>query len=145
MKENFGRDYDDQNIFSKIIKGEIPSYKVYEDEHTLVIMDIMPQSKGHLLIITKEKSATFFDLSIEAAQACIKTAKLIAPYLMQLTKADGLIIKQFNHEVAGQTVFQVHFHLIPVYADKEMQAHARHNVDMEELKQFAEELKNMIH
>lgn len=144
MNENFGHDFDEQNVFSKIIRNEIPSFKIYEDDQTLAIMDIMPQSKGHVLVITKEKSATFFDLSLDAAHACMDTAKKIAPALMKLTKADGMILKQFNHEVAGQTVFQVHFHLIPVYSDQELAAHSKTQVDMDELKKFADELKAMI-
>ncbi len=129
--------YDSNNIFAKIIRGDAPSFKVYEDEHTYVLMDIMPQSKGHTLILTKEPAATMFELSTEAAQACIATAKKIAPALMAVTGAQGLTVCQFNGAVAGQTVDHVHYHLIPRYEDQDMTLHAKEVGDLDTIKALA--------
>ncbi|NEN76644.1 HIT domain-containing protein [Pelistega sp. NLN82] len=137
--------YDNNNVFAKILRGELPSFNVYEDDKTYAMMDIMPQSKGHLLILTKEPAPTFFELSEEGAKACIATAKKIAPILMKITQADGLILTQFNHECAGQTVFHVHYHLIPRYAGQQnVQAHARVEGDKEEIKALAEALRHAL-
>lgn len=132
--------YDDNNVFAKILRGELPSFKIYEDDKTFAMMDIMPQSKGHLLVLTKEPAPTFFDLSEEGAKACIATAKKIAPVLMKVTGADGLVVSQFNHECAGQTVFHVHYHLVPHYIGQKVSDHAREKGNMEEIKALAEQL-----
>ncbi|MBP6117248.1 MAG: HIT family protein [Neisseriaceae bacterium] len=132
--------YDSNNIFAKIIRGEAPSFKVYEDEHTYVLMDIMPQSTGHTLILTKEPAATMFELSTEAAQACIATAKKIAPALMAATGAQGLTVCQFNGAVAGQTVDHVHYHLIPRYEGESMNLHAKEVGDLDAIKALGEKI-----
>lgn len=136
--------YDSNNIFAKIIRGEAPSFKVYEDEHTYVLMDIMPQSTGHTLILTKEPAATMFELSTEAAQACIATAKKIAPALMTVTGAQGLTVCQFNGAVAGQTVDHVHYHLIPRYEGENMNLHAKEVGDLEAIKALGEKIAAAI-
>lgn len=132
--------YDNNNVFAKILRGELPSFKVYEDDKTYAMMDIMPQSRGHLLILTKEPAPTFFDLSEEGAKACIATAKKIAPVLMKVTGADGMVVSQFNHECAGQTVFHVHYHLVPRYIGKAVNEHANAKGDMDDIKALGEEL-----
>ncbi|ETD72725.1 HIT family hydrolase [Pelistega indica] len=136
--------YDENNVFAKILRGELPSFKIYEDDKTFAMMDIMPQTKGHLLVLTKEPAPTFFDLSKEAAEACIATAKKIAPVLMKVTGADGLVISQFNHECAGQTVFHVHFHLVPHYIGQTVAKHSHTPGNMEEIKALAEQLKQEL-
>lgn len=130
--------YDNNNVFAKILRGELPSFKIYEDDKTYAMMDIMPQTKGHLLVLTKEPAPTFFDLSVEGAQACMATAKKIAPVLMKVTGADGLVVSQFNHECAGQTVFHVHYHLVPRYIGEKVDKHAHKPGNMEEIKALAE-------
>ncbi|NLY63928.1 MAG: HIT family protein [Alcaligenaceae bacterium] len=132
--------YDTNNIFAKILRGEAPSFKVYEDEKTYVMMDIMPQTTGHTLILTKEPAANLFDLSEDAAQACVVTAKKIAPAIMKVTQADGIILSQFNGEAAGQTVDHVHFHLVPRYAGQDVRAHAKEQGDFEAIKVLAEKI-----
>lgn len=136
--------YDDNNVFAKILRGELPSFKIYEDDKTYAMMDIMPQTKGHLLVLTKEPASTFLDLSEEGAQACIATAKKIAPILMRVTGADGLVISQFNHECAGQTVFHVHYHLVPRYIGAKVDEHAHTLGNMEEIKALAEVLSKEL-
>ncbi|MBP6345000.1 HIT family protein [Neisseriaceae bacterium CLB008] len=136
--------YDSNNIFAKIIRGEAPSFKVYEDEHTYVLMDIMPQSTGHTLILTKEPAVTLFELSTEGAQACIATAKKIAPALMAVTGAQGLTMCQFNGAVAGQTVDHVHYHLIPRYEGESMNLHAKEVGDLDAIKALGEQIAAAI-
>ncbi|NOL48523.1 HIT family protein [Pelistega europaea] len=136
--------YDNNNVFAKILRGELPSFKIYEDEKTYAMMDIMPQSKGHLLVLTKEPAPTFFDLSEDGAKACIATAKKIAPVLMKVTGADGLVVSQFNYECAGQTVFHVHYHLVPHYIGQKVSDHARQQGNMEEIKALAEQLAKAL-
>lgn len=116
--------YDPGNIFGKMVRGEIPSVKVYEDETVLAIMDIFPQSRGHVLVIPKSASRNLLD-------ADPGDVALVAAYLPKLaravkaaTKADGLRLMQFNEAPAGQTVFHLHFHLIPIYAGAEPGRHA---------------------
>ena len=136
--------YQNDNIFAKIIRNEAPSYKVYENDDTYVMMDIMPESKGHLLVLPKEGAANIFDISDEAISACVKTCKKIAPALMKATNADGLIISQFNHEAAGQTVFHLHFHMLPVYEGQKRAEHARVQGVPEELIALAKEIASYI-
>jgi histidine triad (HIT) family protein len=126
-------DYDPQNIFAKMLRGEIPSIKVYEDEVVLVVMDIFPQSPGHTLVIPKSASRNLMD-------ADPGDVALVAAYLPKLaravkaaTKADGIRLVQFNEAPAGQTVFHLHFHLIPVYAGAELGRHGGGKADEAEL------------
>jgi len=136
--------YDSQNIFAKILRGEAPSFKIYEDDKTYAMMDIMPQTRGHLLILTKEGAETLLDLSVEGAQACVATAKKIAPALLEVTKADGFILSQFNNEIAGQTVYHVHFHLVPRYAGQTVEPHARVKGDMAEIAELGKQIAAAI-
>ncbi|MGH8814632.1 MAG: HIT family protein, partial [Advenella sp.] len=132
--------YDSQNIFAKILRAEAPSFKIYEDDKTYAMMDIMPQTKGHLLILTKEEAETLLDLSVEGAQACVATAKKIAPALLEVTKADGFILSQFNNEIAGQTVYHVHFHLVPRYIGQKVERHGRVKGNMDEIAALAQQI-----
>lgn len=136
--------YDSQNIFAKILRAEAPSFKIYEDEKTYAMMDIMPQTRGHLLILTKEEAETLLDLSVEGAQACVATAKKIAPALLEVTKADGFILSQFNNEIAGQTVYHVHFHLVPRYIGEKVERHGRVKGDMDEIAELARKIAAAI-
>ena len=136
--------YQDDNIFAKILRGEAPSYKVYENDDTFVMMDIMPESKGHLLVLPKEAAKNILDISDEAISACARTCKKIAPALMKATNADGLIVSQFNHAPAGQTVFHLHVHMIPVYEGQSRAAHGRTQGNPEELVALAKEIASYI-
>ena len=104
--------YDPNNIFAKIIRGEAPCFKVYEDAATLAFMDIMPQAEGHTLVIPKEGAVSIFDLSADGAAALIKTTKKIAAAVKEVTGAPGVMLAQLNGEAAGQTVFHIHLHLL---------------------------------
>ncbi|GES51722.1 hydrolase [Rhizobium sp. NBRC 114257] len=105
--------YDDNNIFAKILKGDIPSYRVYEDEHTVAFMDVMPQSPGHTLVVPKAPSRNIFDADPAALQQAITVVQKIAVAVREAFDADGVYIAQFNEPPAGQTVFHLHFHVIP--------------------------------
>lgn len=108
---------DNNCIFCKIIAGEIPSNTIYEDEEFKVILDISPASKGHSLIIPKEHYANIYDIDEEVAARAIKLAKKLAARMTDVLGCEGFNILQNNGEVAGQTVFHFHMHLIPRYAD----------------------------
>src|SRR6185369_7153018 len=104
--------YDSNNVFARILRGEIPAVKVYEDDKTLAFMDVMPQSDGHTLIIPKESAENFFDLSPEGAAALIATTQKVAKAVKKSLNTPGIMIAQLNGAPAGQSVFQVHFHVI---------------------------------
>ena len=105
----------DDCIFCKIAAGEIPSRKIYEDKDLIAIMDLSPTSKGHSLIIPKEHYTNIYDIDEEVAGKAMKLAKKLAGHMTEVLGCDGFNILQNNHEVAGQTVFHFHMHLIPRY------------------------------
>jgi len=105
--------YDNNNIFAKILRGEMPCTKVYEDDETLAFMDIMPQVAGHTLVIPKEPAETLLDLSDEAAANLLQKVKLIAGAVKKGLNADGITLFQLNGTAAGQTVPHAHFHIMP--------------------------------
>ena len=106
---------DNNCIFCKIAGGEIPSSTLYEDEMVRVILDISPASKGHALILPKEHYANLYEISDEMASHVIKTAKKMAKKMQEELGVEGLNVLQNNGELAGQTVFHYHMHLIPRY------------------------------
>ena len=132
--------YDNQNIFAKIIRGEAPCFRVYEDEKTLAFMDIMPQADGHVLVIPKEPAENIFDLSPEGAAALLQTTKKIAAAVKHVMAAPGILIAQLNGEAAGQTVFHIHFHVIPRSGGIDLRLHARDKADFTKLKSLAEKI-----
>ncbi|WP_220721142.1 HIT family protein [Agarivorans litoreus] len=135
--------YDNNNIFAKILRGEMSCLKVYEDEHTLAFMDIMPQADGHTLVIPKEAAETLLELSDDAAAATIKTVKKVAKAVKQAMDADGVSLVQFNGAAAGQTVPHIHFHIIPGSL-AEARSHARNMVDNESLQPFADKISALL-
>jgi histidine triad (HIT) family protein len=119
-----GIDYDPNNIFSKILRGEIPCHVVYEDEHTLAFMDVMPQAEGHTLVIPKVPSRNILDADPTTFMWLMPTVQKIARAVKKTFHADGIRIFQLNEEAAGQTVFHLHFHIVPVKEGVEMRPHA---------------------
>lgn len=109
----------DNCIFCKIANGDIPSRKLYEDENFVVIMDLSPATKGHSLVIPKEHFANLYEIPAELAGEAMKVAQKMAVKMVAALGADGFNIVQNNGEVAGQTVFHFHMHLIPRYKDSE--------------------------
>ena len=133
--------YDNNNIFAKILRNEIPCIKVYEDEHTLAFMDIMPQAEGHTLVIPKEPAVSIHDLSDEGAVNLIKKVKLVANAVKKGLGADGITLFQLNGEEAGQTVPHIHFHILPgSYLNAK--AHAKISSDNESLEAFAKKIRS---
>ncbi|MCC2971491.1 HIT family protein [Massilia sp. IC2-476] len=130
-------DYDNNNPFARILRGELPCVKVYEDELTLAIMDIMPQAEGHVLVLPKEPAAELFGLSDEAAAACIRTTKKVATAVKAAMGAPGVMVAQLNGSAAGQTVPHVHFHVIPREQAAMLKPHAAVAADVEQLRQIA--------
>jgi histidine triad (HIT) family protein len=105
--------YDSDNVFAKIVRGELPAHKVYEDADTLAFMDIMPRCEGHTLIIPKAPARNLLDASEAQLAACIKTVQKVAAAARQAFAADGVTLLQSNESAAGQVVFHLHFHVMP--------------------------------
>ena len=106
--------YDDQNIFAKILRGEIPCYKVYENRHALAFLDIMPRSPGHTLVIPKAPARGILDIGADDLAEVARTAKKIAIAAVKAFGADGVIIQQFSEPASGQVVLHLHMHVMPV-------------------------------
>ena len=136
--------YDSQNIFAKILRGEAPCFRVYEDDHTLAFMDIMPQAEGHTLVIPKEPAENIFDLSPDGAAALIRTTKRVAAAVRKVTGAPGVMLAQLNGQAAGQTVFHIHFHIIPRSGGIDLALHASDKADFTALKALAGRIADAI-
>lgn len=135
--------YDDNNIFAKMLNGDIPYHKVYEDDKTLAFMDIMPQAAGHVLIIPKQKAVDLLDLEPEYAAAVLMTSKKVMQAQRQVFEREGIIQMQLNGSEAGQTVFHYHVHLIPS-SIHELGRHAVTQADQEALAKTAKQLAAVI-
>ncbi|MDM1248880.1 HIT family protein [Acinetobacter sp. R933-2] len=132
--------YDDQNIFARILRNELPAIKVYEDEYVLAFMDIMPQADGHTLVIPKTPAVTLLDLPPDAAAYTIQIVQKIAKAIEKALGAEGIVLMQLSGTAAGQTVLHVHFHLIPSSVH-ELGKHAAQLGDQEKIKTLAEKIK----
>jgi histidine triad (HIT) family protein len=106
-------DYDQSNIFAKILRGELPCHKVYEDDKTIAFLDIMPRAPGHTLILPKAAARNLFDVAPDDLAAVARTTQKIAQVAMGVFSADGITIQQFNESAGGQVVFHLHVHVIP--------------------------------
>jgi len=109
--------YESDNIFAKILRGEIPSTRVYEDDDTLVFMDIMPRADGHILVIPKTPCRNILDASAEQMASVMKTVQKMSLAVMRAFEAPGVTLQQFNEAEGGQEVFHLHFHILPRHAD----------------------------
>jgi histidine triad (HIT) family protein len=137
--------YDSNNIFAKILRGEIPCTKVYEDEYTLAFMDIMPQADGHTLVISKEPAETILDLSPEGAAAWIHSVQKVSKAVKTAMGVDGFVLMQLNGVAAGQSVPHVHFHILPTSLGALMKrAHGAQMGDMQQILRFAEKIKAVL-
>ena len=105
--------YDPNNPFAKILRGELPSYKVYENEKSFAFLDIMPRAPGHTLIIPKAAARNILDIDGDDLAAVMKATQMIARAAMAVFSADGLTIQQFNEPAGGQVVFHLHVHVLP--------------------------------
>ena len=105
--------YDPNNVFAKILRGELPCYKVYEDDKTLAFLDIMPRAPGHVLVLPKAPARNLLDISPDDLAHVIKVAQKIAKVSVEAFGADGVTLQQFNESAGGQVVFHLHVHVIP--------------------------------
>ena len=107
------RAYDPTNIFAKILRGDLPANKVYEDDHVLAFLDIMPRAAGHTLVIPKASARNLLDVEPEALRHVMEAAQKIARGAIKAFEADGITVQQFNESAGGQVVFHLHVHVIP--------------------------------
>ena len=138
------KQYDDKNIIAMIIRGEIPNHTVYEDDQILAFMDIMPQNEGHLLVVTKASAVSLLDAKPDDLAYLIKKVQTIAQIMETYFEADGILLRQFNGEAAGQTIFHLHFHLIPVKQNTKLKGHALESADADTLAKQAADLKALL-
>ena len=136
--------YDANNIFAKILRGEIPSHKLYEDEQTYAFMDVMPQGKGHCLAITKAPFRNILDVDQASLSAVITTTQKLARAAKAAFDADGVTVIQFNEPAAGQTVFHLHFHVIPRFDGVALRPHTGQMEDQNVLAENAEKIRQAL-
>ena len=132
--------YDQNNIFAKILRGELPSYKVYEDEKTFAFLDIMPRAPGHTLVLPKAAARNILDVSPDDFAHVAKVAQKIAKAAMTAFAADGVTIQQFNEGAGGQVVFHLHMHVIPRKSGVPMKPPASEKEKPETLAEHAKKL-----
>jgi histidine triad (HIT) family protein len=136
--------YDPNNVFGKILRGEIPSHTVYEDAHTLAFMDAFPQTDGHTLVIPKEGAENLFTLSPAMAAHLIQTTQKVARAVKAAMNAPGIMLCQFNGREAGQSVFHIHFHILPRFQGLELKFHHGAAGDPAILKAHAEAIRAQL-
>lgn len=134
--------YDDNNLFAKILRGEIPSVKVYEDDEALAFMDIFPQTRGHVLVVPKNvKARNFLELPANRVAPLMERVHKLTIATEKALKPDGVTVTQFNGEDAGQTIFHLHFHIIPRYSGQRLAGHSHgQQADIAELQQIAAQI-----
>jgi histidine triad (HIT) family protein len=116
--------YDDKNVFAKILRGELPCRKVYEDDAVLAFMDLFPQSPGHTLVVPKVAARNIFDIGEDDLAQLIVRVKKVAAGVRKALDPDGVVVTLFNGAPAGQSVFHLHFHIIPRYEGRSLRGHA---------------------
>lgn len=142
---SLGTTYDPNNIFAKIVRGEMPAIKVYDDDVALAFMDIFPQADGHTLVIPKKARATnFLDAAAEDLGPLIVRVQRVANGVTKALNPDGVRIVQFNGSAAGQTVFHLHFHIIPIFEGTPIKRHAGEKADMSKLESIANSIRVSI-
>jgi histidine triad (HIT) family protein len=136
--------YDPDNIFAKILKGEIPCHKLYEDSDALAFLDIMPRTEGHTLVVTKEKATDLFDITPQGLETLMAVVQKLAPKIQKAVGADGILIQQFNGAPAGQTVFHLHVHIVPIKEGVPLKRHAGDMADQGELAATADKIRKVL-
>jgi len=137
-------DYDNNNIFAQILNGSLPAEKVYEDDNTLAFMDIMPQVDGHTLVIPKAPAVDLLTSSAESLQHTIVTTQRIARAVKQAFSAAGVMVMQLNGSAAGQTVFHLHFHVLPRHSGIDLRLHGREQAAPEVLAEHARRIRAVL-
>jgi len=138
--------YDEGNIFAKILRGEAPAARIYEDSHVLAFMDVFPQARGHVLVIPKHSRArNLMDEEPEVLRELILGVQRVTRAVRAALNPDGVVVTQFNGATAGQTIFHLHFHIIPRWEGVPIGRHAAGGMaDMEELKALAHQIAEKI-
>ena len=136
--------YDDNNVFAKILRGDLPSLKVLETDTALAFMDVMPRGNGHVLVIPKAKARNILDVSPDTLAELIQTVQIVGRAAKQALSADGLTIQQFNESAGGQVVFHLHFHVIPRFEGVPLKPHTGQMEDPEVLADFASKIRAAI-
>ena len=132
--------YDTNNVFAKILRGDLPSQKVYEDNETLAIMDIMPRGEGHVLVIPKKPARGLLDIAPDDLAELMKRVQHVAKATKQAFNADGLTLQQFNESAGGQVIFHLHFHILPRFEGVALRPPGTMG-DQEKLKSQAEKIR----
>jgi histidine triad (HIT) family protein len=133
--------YDDNNIFARILRGELPSVRVYEDDLTVALMDIMPSVEGHALVITREPAEGILDLSPEGAAALIRTTQKVAQAMKKALAPSGVMLVQLNGAAAGQSIPHIHFHILPREDGLDLKLHGRAMAKPEALEAVAAKIR----
>jgi histidine triad (HIT) family protein len=133
--------YDTNNIFAKILRGEIPSTKVYEDDVVLAFMDVMPQTEGHVLVIPKVPARTLLDMPPASVGPFFERVQLVSAAVCKAMKADGLTLRQHNEASGGQIVFHMHMHVMPRWDGVELRPHTGKMEKPEVLADYAERIR----
>jgi len=136
--------YDPSNIFAKILRGEIPCVKIYEDAQTLAFMDVMPEADGHVLVVPKEPAEDILDLSPEGLTAMMATVQRVARAVDKALNPGGILIKQYNRAAAGQSVFHIHFHIVPRWEGVPMAPHGKVMVEAARLEPIAAKIRSEL-
>jgi histidine triad (HIT) family protein len=132
--------YDPQNIFAKILRGEIPCHKIHEDDHSLAFMDVMPMVDGHCLVVPKVASRGLLDSDPVVLAHVMATVQKVARATVKATSADGFQIRQYNEPAGGQTVFHLHFHILPMKEGVGMKPHTGKMADHGALAEMAKQI-----
>ncbi len=135
--------YDPENIFAKILKGEIPSFKIYEDDATFCFMDIFPRADGHCLVIPKTPCRNMLDATPDQLAACMKTVNVVANAAKTALSADGITLQQFNEAAGGQEVFHLHFHILPRFEGVALRPPGQQG-DMDQIKDISARISAAI-
>lgn len=133
--------YDDNNIFAKILRGELPCEKVYEDEHVLAFMDIMPRADGHVLVIPKAKARNILDIAPNDLKNLMVGAQKVAKAVKSGMKAEGITMQQFSEKAGGQIVFHIHVHILPRWEGVALRPHTGAMAPADDLKKFAAQIR----
>jgi histidine triad (HIT) family protein len=136
--------YDKNNIFAKIIRGEIACVKVFEDDRTLAFMDVMPEAEGHVLVVPREDAQDILDLSAEGLAAMMATVQRVARAMDKALAPDGILLKQYNRAAAGQSIFHVHFHVVPRWEGVTLAPHGKVMVDAAKLEPIAAKIRSQL-
>lgn len=126
--------YDNDNIFAKILAGDMPCHKVFEDDLALAFLDIMPRTEGHTLVIPKVKARNLLDIKPDDLSALMPRVQKVARGVMKAMEADGLTVQQFNETAGGQIIFHIHFHILPRWEGVKLRPHTSDMADQDELK-----------